>query len=153
MTTNPNLAPRTVARFGDQLQRCGQQGIAPGEVERMFADYSVIFPWDQRPHEAERLGMGCGSCRWASFVAPRVGRLHCIGPSSDLAVARQALAYKPKCSSTRLWWPAAVCRFVREDPRPAPITRLWQQHPSGRYDLTTKLWSVLMSHAWLEQWG
>jgi methylase of polypeptide subunit release factors len=33
--------------------------------------------------------MGCGSGRWARFVAPHVGRLHCIDPSSALAVARQ----------------------------------------------------------------
>jgi len=37
--------------------------------------------------------------------------------------------------------------------RPEPITRLWQQHLSGRYDHTTKLWTVLMWQAWLEQWG
>ena len=37
--------------------------------------------------------------------------------------------------------------------RPEPITRLWQQHLSGRYDHTTKLWSVLMWQAWFEQWG
>ncbi|KZR90561.1 asparagine synthase (glutamine-hydrolyzing) [Synechococcus sp. MIT S9508] len=36
---------------------------------------------------------------------------------------------------------------------PEPISRLWQQHLSGRYDHTTKLWSVLMWQAWLEQWG
>lgn len=35
--------------------------------------------------------------------------------------------------------------------RPEPITRLWQQHLSGRYDCTTKLWTVLMWQAWLEQ--
>jgi len=37
--------------------------------------------------------------------------------------------------------------------RPEPINRLWQQHLSGRYDHTTKLWTVLMWQAWLEQWG
>jgi len=37
--------------------------------------------------------------------------------------------------------------------RPEPITRLWHQHLSGRYDHTTKLWSVLMWQAWLEAWG
>jgi len=37
--------------------------------------------------------------------------------------------------------------------RPEPITRLWRQHLSGRYDHTTKLWTVLMWQAWLEQWG
>jgi len=37
--------------------------------------------------------------------------------------------------------------------RPEPITRLWHQHLSGSYDHTTKLWTVLMWQAWLEQWG
>jgi asparagine synthase (glutamine-hydrolysing) len=37
--------------------------------------------------------------------------------------------------------------------RSEPISRLWQQHLSGRYDHTTKLWTVLMWQAWLEQWG
>jgi len=37
--------------------------------------------------------------------------------------------------------------------RPEPISRLWQQHLSGRFDHTTKLWTVLMWQAWLEQWG
>jgi asparagine synthase (glutamine-hydrolysing) len=37
--------------------------------------------------------------------------------------------------------------------RPQPISQLWQQHLSGRYDHTTKLWTVLMWQAWLEQWG
>lgn len=37
--------------------------------------------------------------------------------------------------------------------RPEPITRIWRQHLSGRYDHTTKLWSVLMWQSWLEQWG
>jgi len=36
--------------------------------------------------------------------------------------------------------------------RPEPITRLWHQHLSGSYDHTTKLWSVLMWQAWLEEW-
>jgi len=37
--------------------------------------------------------------------------------------------------------------------RPEPISRLWQEHLNGRYDHTTKLWTVLMWQAWLEQMG
>jgi asparagine synthase (glutamine-hydrolysing) len=37
--------------------------------------------------------------------------------------------------------------------RPEPISQFWQQHLSGRYDHTTKLWTVLMWQTWLEQWG
>jgi SAM-dependent methyltransferase len=95
MSTNPNLDPRTVASFGDEWQRFDQQAMAPAEAERVFGDYFAIFPWDQLPPDAEGFDMGCGSGRWARFLAPRVGRLHCIDPSSALAVARQALADQP----------------------------------------------------------
>ncbi len=95
MTTNPNLDPRTVASFGDEWQRFDQQGMAPGEAERVFGDYFAIFPFDQLPPDAEGFDMGCGSGRWARFVAPHVGRLHCIDPSIALAVARQTLAHQP----------------------------------------------------------
>lgn len=95
MTTNPNFDPRTVASFGDEWQRFNQQGMASGEAERLFGNYFSIFPWDELPPNAEGFDMGCGSGRWARFVAPRVGRLHCIDLSSALAVARQALARQP----------------------------------------------------------
>ena len=95
MTTNPNLDPRTVASFGDEWQRFDQQGMASGEAERVFGDYFAIFPWDQLPSDAAGFDMGCGSGRWARVVAPRVGRLHCIDPSSALAVARNTLGDQP----------------------------------------------------------
>ena len=95
MTSNPNLEPLTVASFGDEWQRFDQQGMAPGEAEHVFCDYFTIFPWDQLPPNAEGFDMGCGSGRWARFVAPRVGRLHCIDPSIALAVARSTLADQP----------------------------------------------------------
>jgi SAM-dependent methyltransferase len=95
MTSSPNLDPRTVASFGDEWERFDQQAMAPAEAERVFRDYFAIFPWVQLPQGAEGFDMGCGSGRWARFVAPRVGRLHCIDPSGALAVARQTLADCP----------------------------------------------------------
>jgi asparagine synthase (glutamine-hydrolysing) len=34
---------------------------------------------------------------------------------------------------------------------PAPVRKMWDQHLSGRYDWTTRLWAVLMFQAWLEE--
>ncbi len=36
---------------------------------------------------------------------------------------------------------------------PILATKVWEEHLSGRYDHTTKLWNILMWQAWLEQWG
>ena len=37
--------------------------------------------------------------------------------------------------------------------RPEPIQALWLQHLSGKFDHTTRLWTVLMWQAWLSEWG
>jgi ubiquinone/menaquinone biosynthesis C-methylase UbiE len=87
--------PWSFASFGDEWQRFDQKGMAPGEAERVFGDYFANFPWEQLPPDAKGFDMGCGSGRWARFVASRVGRLHCIDPSSALAVARSTLADQP----------------------------------------------------------
>ena len=34
--------------------------------------------------------------------------------------------------------------------KPAPIQQLWQEHLSGRFDHTSKLWTILMFQAWLD---
>jgi asparagine synthase (glutamine-hydrolysing) len=34
---------------------------------------------------------------------------------------------------------------------PAPIVQAWREHLSGRRDLTSKLWSILMFQAWLRE--
>jgi len=95
MSSSSNLDPITVASFGDEWQRFDQEAMDPAEAEQVFNDYFAIFPWHQLPADAEGFDMGCGSGRWARFVAPRVGQLHCIDPSSALAVARKTLADHP----------------------------------------------------------
>ena len=72
--------------------------MSPREAERVFEDYFPIFPWEQLPPDAQGFDKGCGSGGWVRFVAPHVGRLHCIHPSSVLVVARQALAHKHSVS-------------------------------------------------------
>ena len=88
-----NLDKETVASFGDEWSRFDQQAMSEKEAHRRFLEYFQIFPFYSLPADAEGFDMGCGSGRWARFVAPRVGRLHCIDPSFDaLSVARQVLA-------------------------------------------------------------
>ena len=86
-----NLDKATVDSFGDEWSRFDQRDMPHEEAKRHFDAYFSVFPWDKINESSEGFDIGCGTGRWARFVAPRVGHLHCIDPSSALAVARQAL--------------------------------------------------------------
>lgn len=87
-----NLDPKTVASFGDEWSRFDQSSMSIIEAEKAFNEYFAVFPWESLPAGAEGFDMGCGSGRWARWVAPRVGRLHCVDPSQAIEVARSHLA-------------------------------------------------------------
>jgi len=86
-----NSDHRTVESFGDEWNRFDQSVLSCTEALRIFGDYFEIFPWDKLPKMASGFDMGCGTGRWARFVAPRVGCLHCIDPSSALEIAKKSL--------------------------------------------------------------
>lgn len=86
-----NLDKKTVDSFGDEWTRFDQSGMMDDEAEKVFNEYFSIFPWSTLPNQSEGFDMGCGSGRWAKFVAPRVGKLNCIDPSSAIKVAEKNL--------------------------------------------------------------
>jgi SAM-dependent methyltransferase len=91
-----NLDEDTVAGFGDEWTRFDQTALDPRELRDLYDQYFRIFPWSSLGPDAEGFDVGCGTGRWAAFVAQRVGRLHCIDASAEaLAVARRNLASKP----------------------------------------------------------
>lgn len=87
-----NLDAVTVTSFGDEWARFDQSGLPDFEARARFDEYFAVFPWDRLPADATGFDMGCGTGRWAKLMAPRVGHLHCIDPSSALEIARRALA-------------------------------------------------------------
>jgi SAM-dependent methyltransferase len=87
-----NVDTKTVDSFGDEWKRYDQTALPDAEASKIFEEYFSIFPWAALPESAQGFDMGCGSGRWARFVAPRVGHLHCIDPSSAIEVARKALS-------------------------------------------------------------
>jgi SAM-dependent methyltransferase len=87
-----NLDPKTVASFGDEWSRFDQSGMTDQEACKVFSEYFAVFPWADLPQNAEGFDMGCGSGRWARWVAPKVGHLHCIDPSDAIDVAKSNLA-------------------------------------------------------------
>src|SRR5256885_3857948 len=93
-----NIDEATVAGFGDEWSRYDQTGVLPGELQRIFNQYFAIFPWHLLPPSCVGFDLGCGTGRWARFVAPRVGTLHCVDASAKaLSVAERNLAAHSNC--------------------------------------------------------
>jgi ubiquinone/menaquinone biosynthesis C-methylase UbiE len=92
-----NKDNKTVAGFGDEWERFDQSNLDEKEHDLLFKKYFSIFPWEILPPGAKGFDMGCGSGRWAKLVAPLVGTLHCIDPSSALKVAQRNLAENSNC--------------------------------------------------------
>ncbi len=93
MKTNTDQS--TVDSFGDEWARFDQAALPEAESRAIFERYFAVFPWETLPADAVGFDMGCGSGRWARWVAPRVGTLHCIDPSGALEIARRNLATEP----------------------------------------------------------
>lgn len=90
-----NFDSKTIASFGDEWNRFDQSGMDDVEAHKVFEEYFSVFPWNKLPPNPEGFDMGCGSGRWARWVAPRVGLLHCIDPSTAIEIAKVRLAEFP----------------------------------------------------------
>lgn len=95
-----NVLQEVVEGFGDEWSRFDQSELSRDELEQMFDNYFNIFPWEKINSEsAVGFDLGCGSGRWAKFVAPRVGKLNLIDPSeAALNVAKRNLKDFDNCS-------------------------------------------------------
>ena len=96
-----NVDPAVAAGFGHEWStfRQGESEFSLPDREAIFQSYFHIFPWDELPSDAVGIDVGCGSGRWSTMVAPKVGHLHLLDASADaLAVARQNLANSPNVS-------------------------------------------------------
>lgn len=86
-----NLDKDTVKSFGDEWSKFDQSKMPDEEKERIFRKYFSLFPLNDLNKNSEGFDMGCGTGRWAYFVASKVGKLHCIDPSDALNVAKTSL--------------------------------------------------------------
>jgi SAM-dependent methyltransferase len=88
-----NRNESVIAGFGDEWSRFTQTALTDSERQEIFDQYFAIFPWSDISTDSLGADFGCGSGRWASVAAPRVGRLICLDPSeAALNVARKNLA-------------------------------------------------------------
>jgi SAM-dependent methyltransferase len=95
---NKNVDGRTVAGFADEWTRFDQSRLTSGESAELFESYFGIFPWHELPPCAVGFDAGCGTGRWARYVAPKVMTLHLIDASAEvIAIARRNLSGRANC--------------------------------------------------------
>ena len=96
MTVLRNADPAVVEGFGKEWSHFDQSGAEQEELRQIFERYFAIFPKDALNPHAVGFDAGCGSGRWAAFVAPLVRELHCVDASDQaLAVAKRNLSASP----------------------------------------------------------
>lgn len=83
-----NSDDKVIKEFGDEWTKFNYNDVDWHKLEDNFNQYFDIFPWDLLTKNSVGFDMGCGSGRWARFVAPKVGTLNCIEPSDAIDIAK-----------------------------------------------------------------
>ena len=92
-----NKDDKTVKDFGKEWDRFNQ-GSASNDLKEIYEAYFSIFPFEKIDKTSVGIDIGCGSGRWARFMAPKVGSLYCVDPSLQaLEVARENLKSFDNC--------------------------------------------------------
>ena len=86
-----NLDKKTVNSFSNEWNKFQQDKLSDEELLILVKNYFDLFPLDNLKKNYEVFDMGCGTGRWAKFVAPKVNKLNCIDPSLSIKVAKKNL--------------------------------------------------------------
>ncbi|MCG8379109.1 MAG: class I SAM-dependent methyltransferase [Proteobacteria bacterium] len=93
-----NIDPDVVSDFGEEWEAYDQSSVALEELERQFLDYFKLFAWDEKVCNGMGADFGCGTGRWARFVADKVDTLLCIDASNKaINVANRNISDKQNC--------------------------------------------------------
>lgn len=93
-----NVDLQTVDTFRREWSMFDQTGVPLHDLETIFHAYFRLFPWEQIGKTSVGFDVGCGTGRWARFVAPRVAELHCVEPDRGIiAVAQRNLSGFSNC--------------------------------------------------------
>ena len=90
-----NKDEKVIKDFGEEWTKYNYKNLDKENLFENFQQYFDIFPWGNISLESEGFDMGCGSGRWAQFVAPKVKTLSCIEPSKAIEVAKLNLKEFP----------------------------------------------------------
>ncbi len=87
-----NKVEKVIEDFGNEWASYTQEEISDEELGNSFDDYFKLVDLTALPEGCIAADVGCGSGRWAKLVAPHVGKLYCVEPSSAIEVTKRNLA-------------------------------------------------------------
>ena len=93
-----NFDHNVIDDFGNEWENYDQLSVDQKELEKQFLDYFKIFSWNENITNGIGVDFGCGTGRWAKFVAERVNFLVCIDASNKaVSIAKRNVADKKNC--------------------------------------------------------
>ena len=93
MLKSQGIGKKVIKDFGNEWNEFDQSALTKDELKKLFDRYFHIFPKNKLNKKSIGFDLGCGSGRWAKFVAPKVKKLNCIDPSKlAIKVAKKNLS-------------------------------------------------------------
>ena len=93
-----NVDKNVVSDFGMEWDQYDQSQPDP-KLKEAFLQYFSLFPEQYINAHSVGFDAGCGSGRWARYIAPKVKHLYCFDPSQKaLNVAKRNLSKFDNCS-------------------------------------------------------
>lgn len=94
-----NIDKETVESFGEEWLKFNT--FSAQDLKKIGDDYFDVLPAELALNKATVLDMGCGTGRWASYLAPRVKFIECIDPSDAVFAAASLLKAYPNVRLTK----------------------------------------------------
>ena len=92
-----NIDQNVIDDFGNEWDRYKQNNNNI-DLDDAFEQYFRIFPSEFLSEQKIGFDAGCGSGRWAKYIAPKVKNLYCIEPSKKaIKVAKTNLNFTDNC--------------------------------------------------------
>ena len=80
-----------ISDFGNEWKAFDYSSFDERKLLKNFERYFSIFPFALINDNSEGFDMGCGSGRWARFMADKVKKLNCVEPSEAIEIAKNNL--------------------------------------------------------------
>lgn len=86
-----NRDEKVINDFGQEWTKFSYEHLDQNLLYENFQQYFGIFPLEKLTKNSVGFDMGCGTGRWAQFIAAKVKTLNCIEPSNAILVSKRNL--------------------------------------------------------------